>query len=38
MSKRTKVYFRFGEINDKVTTSGLIEKSNTTAIGLFHSF
>jgi predicted porin len=38
MSKRTKVYFRFGEINDKVTTSGLIEKSSTTVIGLFHSF
>ncbi len=36
LSKRTKVYFRFGETNDKVTSG--TEKSNTTAIGLFHSF
>lgn len=36
MSKRTKVYFRYGETTDKVTTG--IEKSNTVAIGLFHSF
>jgi len=38
MSKRTKVYFRYGEISDKVTVSSLIEKSSTTVIGLFHSF
>ena len=38
LSKRTKVYFRFGETNDKTTTAANIEKSNTTAIGLFHSF
>lgn len=38
LSKRTKVYFRFGETNDKTTTAANTEKSNTTAIGLFHSF
>jgi len=36
MSKRTKVYFRFGETTDKVTSG--TEKASTTAIGLFHSF
>jgi len=38
LSKRTKVYFRFGETNDKTTTATNTAKSNTTAIGLFHSF
>lgn len=40
LSKRTKVYFRFGETNDKVAAANTTqtEKSNTTAIGLFHSF
>ena len=38
MSKRTKVYFRYGETTDKITTASKFEKSNTVAIGLFHSF
>ena len=38
MSKRTKVYFRYGETTDKVSSSSATEKSNTVAIGLFHSF
>jgi len=38
MSKRTKVYFRYGETTDKVSSSTATEKSSTVAIGLFHSF
>ena len=36
MSKRTKVYFRYGETTDKITSGN--EKASMTVIGLFHSF
>jgi len=38
MSKRTKVYFRYGETTDKVSASGDTEKSSTVAIGLKMDF
>ena len=38
LSKKTKVYFRYGETNDKTTTSASFAKSTTTAVGLMMSF
>ena len=38
MSKRTKVYFRYGETTDKIAIDSKTEKASMTVIGLFHSF
>ena len=38
LSKKTKVYFRYGETNDKQTTPANLAKSTTTAVGLFMAF
>jgi predicted porin len=38
LSKKTKVYFRYGETNDKQTTAANLAKSTTTAVGLQMNF
>ena len=39
LSKKTKIYFRYGETNDKQTTPASYKvKSSTTAVGLQMNF